>query len=124
MTVEKTAAHGRFWLIKFIGVETREEASRYRGALIQIPLRDRMPLPEDSFYHDQLVGLQVFSTDEKLLGHIIDIVLTGGHDLLLVEQTEEEGKHIMIPAVKEYVRIVDLRAGKIIVALPEGFLEL
>ena len=83
-----------------------------------------MYLPEGRFYYDQLIGLQIYSPDDELLGLIIDIITTGGHDLFLVEQAGGEGKKALIPAVKKFIRQVDLGAGRIVADLPEGLLDL
>ena len=124
MAVEKASLYGRFWLIKFQGVDTREEARRLSGSLLVIPKDKRMYLPEGRFYYDQLIGLQIYSPDDELLGLIIDIITTGGHDLFLVEQAGGEGKKALIPAVKKFIRQVDLGAGRIVADLPEGLLDL
>ncbi len=122
--VEKASVYGRLWLIKFRGFENREEAVRIRDSLILIPKEDRLALPEDSFYHDQLVGLRVYTAEQELLGIITDIISTGGHDLFVVEQQGSEGKKHLVPAIKRFIVEVDLKAGTITVDLPEGLLEL
>lgn len=124
MIVEKASVYGRFWLVKFSNIDTREEAQGLNGSRVLIPLKERMPLPEDSYYHDQLVGLQVYSIEGVLLGQVTDIVTTGGHDLLIMKPVEDGEKEILIPAVKEIIKNTDLDAGKIIVDLPEGLLDL
>jgi len=122
--VEKTSIHGRFWLIKLQGIDTRVQAEKLRESNIVIPLQERVSLPEDAYYHDQLIGLEVYSTDGELLGHITDVVSNGGHDQLLLKRTGQEKKESFIPAVKEFVREIDLSAGIMIVNLPEGLLDL
>jgi 16S rRNA processing protein RimM len=124
VAVEKASVYGRFWLIKFQGIETREDAAALNGSQVIIPRQNRMPLPEEHFYHDQLVGLQVFHADGRLIGQIVDIINTGGHDVLQVELTGMEHKKALIPAVKKFIVRVDLAAAKMVVELPEGLLEL
>ncbi len=124
MIVEKASVHGRFWLIKFQGVDSRDQAYRLSGALMQIPLEERVSLPENNFYHDQLVGLKVYDSADQLLGRVVDVVETGGHDIIIVQPAGEDEKNFMIPAVKSIVRKVDLSAGSLLVELPEGLLDL
>ncbi len=124
MTIENASVYGRFWLIKFEGVDDREEAARLGNSLIIIPKKDRLSLSKDSFYHDQLVGLKVYMPGYGFLGMVKDIVSTGKHDLFVIEKYEEKGKSHMIPAIKRFVKRVDLEAGTITVDLPEGLLEL
>lgn len=122
--VEKASHYGHLWLIKLSGVNTREDASRLRGGLIIIPLADRLPLSEDTFYHDQLVGLQVSTVEGEVIGLVVELISTGGHDLLLVDCGPEKAKKVLVPAVKRIVRQVDLAAGSMVVELPAGLLEL
>ena len=83
-----------------------------------------MLLPEGSFYHDQLIGLQVYSSDGDLLGFISEMVTTGGHDLFLIVRHDREDEKKLIPAVKKFVRQIDLERGRMVVDLPEGLLDL
>ncbi len=121
--IERATLHGRFWLIKFAGSESRESAAALNGALMVIAKKNRLPLTEDSFYHDQLIGLTVYDLSAEEVGTIVDLVITGGHDVLELSLTGS-CKRAMIPAVKRFVKKVDLESGKVIVDLPPGLLEL
>lgn len=124
ITVEKGSLHGRFWLIKFAGINSREEAAKLCGTLVVIAKGDRFKLPEGSFYHDQLVGLEVHDTGGALIGKIIDIITTGGHDLFLVEQKHNADRQVLIPAVKQFVLEVNVNSKTVVVMLPDGLLDL
>lgn len=122
--IEKANIYGRFWLIKFRDIDTREAAGCLSGSGLVIPKHERICLPEGYYYHDQLIGLKVYEINGTFLGAIADIISTGGHDLYLVSQAEGKGKEILIPAVKEFVREIDLNGRFLSVELPEGLLEL
>ncbi len=125
--VEKASVYGRFWLLALQGVTTREQAAELTGGLLEIPAAERMILPPGSYYHDQVIGLQVYSTENELLGKIVDIISHGGHDLYMMKRAAREGisgQELPIPAVKEFVKEIDLRAGHMVVDLPEGMDEL
>ncbi|MDY6825645.1 MAG: ribosome maturation factor RimM [Bacillota bacterium] len=123
MTVETGSVFGHLWLIKFKGIESRDEALVLKGALLMIPQSERLSLPEGTYYYDQIIGLQVFSEGE-LMGRIVDILNTGGHGLLIMQKEDQENKTVLIPAVKKIVKRVDLETGTVEVELPEGLLEL
>ncbi len=122
--IEKASVYGRFWLIKFKGIDSRKDAVSIRDSLVLIPKQERMLLPEGSFYHDQLIGLQVYSSDGELLGRVSEMVTTGGHDLFIIERHDRENQKTLIPAVKKFIRRIDLQTGTMIVDLPEGLLDL
>ena len=124
MLIETASVYGRFWLIKFKGIDSREQAVALRESLLTIPLEQRVALPEGSYYHDQLVGLRVCDPGGQLIGKVVDLHTTGGHDLLIIEKEGEVAKKFMVPAVKKFIRKVDRKAGKIVAELPEGLLDL
>lgn len=121
--IEKATVFGRFWLIKFEGIDNRNEAAALRECLLTIPLEQRVSLPKDSYFHDQLIGLMVEDTGGCNLGMIVDIITTGGHDQLVMESIDKK-KKVMIPAVKNFVLNVDQKRKRLTVALPEGLLDL
>mgnify|MGYP001068709069 CR=1 FL=1 len=130
-TVEKGQLYGRFWLVKFKGVDTREEAARLNGALMVIDKEERIALPPDSFYHDQLVGLKVFDKAGTELGRVVDVIATGGHDLIQVErpaasdeQQAAQPQKLLIPAVKRFIVTVKPEDGIMIIDPPPGLLDL
>jgi 16S rRNA processing protein RimM len=122
--VEKGSVYGRFWLVKFSGIDNRDDAAGLNGKLMVIPRADRMPLPDGSFYHDQLVGLQVYSVPGEFIGVVADLITTGGHDLLVVDRSEPDRKQILIPAVGKFIREVNIPEERIYVDLPEGLADL
>ncbi len=124
MLIETASVYGRFWLVKFFGIDNREQAKTIRDSLLIIPLNQRVVLPEGSYYHDQLIGLLVCDPGGTVIGKVVDLHLTGGHDLLIVEKEGEPVKQFMVPLVKALIREVDRKAGQIIVELPEGLLDL
>ena len=123
VAIESAKIHGRFWLIKFQGSDSRESAAALNGALMVIAKKNRLPLAKDSFYHDQLIGLTVYDLAGTELGTVVDLLVTGGHDLLELSLTADRGR-ALIPATKEFVKTVDLEARVVTVDLPQGLLDL
>ncbi len=122
--VEKAAVHGKIWLIKFQGVDCREDAGDLRGCLLKIYREERITLPAWSFYHDQLVGLKVYSLAGILFGVIKEVKTGGSQDRLIVSPPGEQGSDMIVPAVRQFVAEINLADGYITVDLPEGMLDL
>lgn len=101
------------------GVTTKEQADALRGTNLYAD-RNRLPsLPDDEFYHADLIGLQAFDTGGKLLGTVRAIHNHGAGDLL--ELTGSGRKQpLLLPFTVAVVPTVDLKAGRVIVDLPEG----
>ena len=100
------------------GVENKEAADALRGTELFAD-RDRLPsLPDDEFYHADLIGLTVLDTGGTLLGRVGAIHNHGAGDIL--EIRTEGGKALLLPFTRAVVPTVDLAAGRIIADPPEG----
>ncbi|SPF77459.1 ribosome maturation factor RimM [Pseudoprimorskyibacter insulae] len=103
------------------GVETKEEADALRGVRLYAP-RDRLPsLPDDEFYHADLIGLEVYDTGGTLLGKVNAVLNHGATDLLELAPAGGGGT-VLLPFTYDAVPTVDLTAGRIIADPPEGVL--
>lgn len=107
-------------LLKLEGIDDRNQAEREKGALLRIDKALRADLPQDRFYIDDLVGLQVYE-GEQLLGRLSEVLQPGANDVYVVRT--ESGRHLYIPALKAVVVHVDIAAGRMEVRLPEGLTE-
>jgi 16S rRNA processing protein RimM len=104
-------------LVSFAEVHDRDAAESLRGALLSIDRREATPLGEDTFYEWQLDGLEVVDEDGRRLGTFARVLEGGGGDLWVVDTGEEE---VLVPAVEEFVRRVDLEQGRIVLHLIPG----
>ncbi|MXQ09486.1 16S rRNA processing protein RimM [Alphaproteobacteria bacterium GH1-50] len=107
---------------RLTGVATKEAADALRGTRLYAP-RDRLPaLPDDEFYHADLIGLTVVDTGGAELGRVKAVLNHGAGDLL-----EVAGKGlkqpVLLPFTKAAVPTVDLTAGRIVADPPEGLFE-
>ncbi|WP_072244658.1 ribosome maturation factor RimM [Roseibaca calidilacus] len=104
------------------GVTTREQADALRGIRLFVD-RDRLPsLPDDEFYHADLIGLEVFDTGGASLGRVKAVLNHGASDLLEVVSPGQKGA-VLLPFTRVIVPTVDLAAGRIVADPPEGLLE-
>lgn len=123
LEVETGRVHGRIWVLKFAGINSREEAEQLKEEELFIPGEERKTLPPGHYYHDQLIGLEVYSEVGRRLGIIKEILSSGGHDIYIVRKDAGAGE-ILIPAVKAIVKKIDLPGGRIIIDPPDGLLDL
>ena len=101
------------------GVATREEAEALKGVRLYAD-RDQLPsLPDDEFYHADLVGLDVFDTGGERLGRVRAIHDFGAGDLLEIFAPGRT-QTVMLPFTRAAVPTVDLGAGRIIADPPLG----
>jgi 16S rRNA processing protein RimM len=112
--------HGRC-VLKLRGIDTIEDAEKIIGAEVRIPA-DELPEPEEgSFYTFQLKGCEVFTVDGEHVGTVIDVLDSGGTEILKVDRGEEE---TLIPFAHAFLKKIDVEGRRIEVDLPEGLREL
>jgi 16S rRNA processing protein RimM len=111
--------HKQNVLLTLEGVTNRTEAERLKGQLVQVPLEEAVPLPEGSYYLYQLIGLKVENTSGNFLGMIKDVLETGANDVYVVEL---EGKELLLPAIPDVVKNVDIVRGIMVVHLIDGLI--
>lgn len=120
--VEEVWAHQGRLVIKFDGVDTIEEAERFRGFEVCVPRSERLPVEEGSYPLADLVGCRV----ERLTGDAVGSVegwMESGPSILL-EVRSPDGDEILVPFAGSICREIDLAAKLIRVELPEGLIEL
>lgn len=114
--------HGApFVYLSFVGLGSVAEVVHLRGALVQIPVSERVSLPEGRYFHSELLGLEVCTTKGVSLGRISNIIETGSRDVLVV--TEGQGE-FLIPAHPKFVMEVDLARKRMVIDPVEGLLDL
>ncbi|AUQ65077.1 ribosome maturation factor RimM [Phaeobacter inhibens] len=100
-------------------IETKEQADALKGIRLFAP-RDRLPsLPDDEYYHTDLMGLEVYDTGGTLLGTVKSVQNHGASDLLEIT-IPADSKTVLLPFTLAAVPTVDLAAGRIIADPPEG----
>ncbi len=104
-------------LVRFEGVERREDAEALHGQELTIARDQVVPLPEGSHYHFELVGLSVRTTSGAPLGRVTDIFGTGSNDVLVVDDDERE---ILIPMLEGVIVSVDVPGKSLVVEPPPG----
>jgi len=112
--------HKGLLLIKLSGLPDRTSAELLKGKYLFVDRDDAMPLAEDEYYEDELVGLQVETVAGELLGELVEIMWTGANEVYIVRGPERE---VLIPAIADVVQEVDIAAGKMRVKLLPGLLE-
>lgn len=117
LTVKAARFHKRMVLVSTKEITTMNDAELLRDTKILIRAEDLPPLEEGRFYVADLIGLPVFDEEGKQLGTFKDSITTGSNDVYIV--AVPGGKDLLIPALKIYVREINLQEKRIVVKLPE-----
>lgn len=116
--IQEIKYHKNMVLMKLEGVDTPEQADLLRQSYLLVDRADEEPLEEGVYYIVDLLGLEVYTDDNKLLGKVDDIFNTGSNDIYVVK--DEMGKQILLPGIPDVLKNVDLEKGRITVHLIPG----
>jgi 16S rRNA processing protein RimM len=105
------------------GLHDRNGAEALRGAILSAEVDDAdVPDDPEEFFDHQLRGLAVVTVAGVPVGTIDDVIHLPSQDLLSVRR--EDGREVLVPFVTEIVPEIDVDAGRVLVDLPPGLLEL
>ncbi len=117
--VLESRLHANTVVAQLEGIDVREAAQAWRGALVGVP-RDSLPRAlSGEYYRDELVGLGVINRDGQPLGRVAGFLESGAHPILQVDA--EDGRARLIPWAPAYIDAVDIAAGRILVDWPLDF---
>lgn len=111
--------NGRVYLY-IDGVADRDLAETLRGELIEIPEDERPRNAESFWYIDEIEGLRVETTGGDELGIVREVLQTGANDVYIVDRGQR--RDLLVPALADVVRRVDLESSTMTVDLPDGLL--
>jgi 16S rRNA processing protein RimM len=103
-------------LVRIEGVDSREQAAALTNAEIWLPRAALAELEDDEFYVEDLVGCTVIDTAGRERGTVRGTYWNGAQDVLQLEGAEGE---LLVPAVPEFIREVDLDARRVVVDMHE-----
>ena len=106
--------------MKFQGIESIEEAAKYRNSFLNVSIDELYPLPDGSYYQFQLIGMKVDDLEKGYLGQLTDILETGANDVYVI-RSEVYGE-ILVPAIKEVICNVDVTQNRMQIKLLPGLL--
>ncbi len=121
MIIDTTEQYKGEVIIKLNAVDSIAAARRLQGQPIEIHRSQAYSLPEGQYYHFQLIGLGVWTTRGERLGDITEILTGESNDNYVVKGDEGE---ILIPAVEDVVKSIDLDNRRLVIEAIPGLLSL
>lgn len=116
--IQEIKYHKNMVLIKFEGIENPEQADLLRNSYLIVDRETEEPLEAGRYYIVDMIGLDVFTDDNEYLGKLEDIYNTGSNDIYVVKN--ELGKQVLLPAIEDVIKSIDMDNKKVIVHLIPG----
>lgn len=112
----------QYVILKFKGYDDINLVEPFKKKSLWVTRENAVPLEEDEYFIADLIGLKVITDEDKTLGCITDVLQTGANDVYQV--TDEKGREILLPAIKDCILSVSLTEGKMRVHVLKGLLDL
>lgn len=110
---------GKKYLISFEGNYSVDSVGSFRNQIVYIHDKNLPVLTDNDYYHHDLLGMRVFSTEDHEIGFLVEIICTGANDVYIIKPEGKDAKEVLIPAIKAVVKNVDIKNKKMIVKLQE-----
>lgn len=110
-------------LLKFDGIDGIDAAEKYKGAYVCIERDRAQKLGPDEYYEADLLGMEVVSDEGEQLGILTQVLHTGANDVYEVQPEGEGAKGILIPAIKDCIKNVDIDEGIMTIHVMPGLID-
>lgn len=108
-------------ILKFKDYDRIEDVVKFKGKSLYVTREHAVKLKKNEYFIADLVGMDVFTEDGARLGRLTDVLQTGANDVY--EVTLDDGRQVLIPAIRDCILRVDVEQNKMKVHLLEGLLE-
>lgn len=122
LEVERARYHKSFVILKLKKYDNINDVIFLKEKNIYVDEEDILVLPEDTYFIDDLIDCKVFDLSNREIGYLKDIISTGKDDVYLIKSSFED-KEYMIPAIKEFIKEIDIDNRIIIIDPIEGMIE-
>ena len=112
---------GEFVLLKFEGIESPEEAVKYRQKGLFVDRAHAVKLQKDEYFVADLMGIRVVDPEQGLEGVLTEVIPTGANDVYAIQL--EDGRELLLPAIAQCVLRVDVEEGLMQIHILDGLLD-
>ena len=122
LKIKKTKFIKNFVLIKFEGINTIDEAQKYKNKIIYIK-REDLNLNKDEVLIQDLIGIKIYDylRQDIYYGKIREVIKTGANDVYVISKDKEKEK--LIPVIDDVIKKKDLENGEIYINVIEGLFD-
>lgn len=110
----------QFAILKFKGIDNINEIEKYKGKSLFVDREHAVKLKKDEYFIADMIGMDVYTEDDKIFGVLKDVIETGANDVYAI--SSEEYGEVLVPAIKQCILKVDIENKKMIIHLLEGLI--
>ena len=109
-------------ILKFKGIDDINDVEKYRKKSLYVTRENAVKLKKDEYFIADLIGMKVSTDEGEELGTLSDVMQTGANDVYVISMTD--GEEVLIPAIRDCIRDVDVEQGQMCVHLLPGLLDI
>lgn len=110
----------QFVILKFKGIDNINDIEKYKRCSLYVTREHAVPLEEDEYFIADMIGMEVCTEDGNIFGTLKDVIETGANDVYVIESAEHG--EVLVPAIKECIRSVDIEKGQMMIHLMDGLI--
>lgn len=110
----------QFVILKFKEFNSINDVEAYKGKSLLVDRENAVRLRKGEFFIADLIGLKVVTEDGNSFGVMTDVMQTGANDVYVVKR--DTGEEVLLPAIKECIKEIDIENGQITVHIMDGLL--
>lgn len=118
LEIQRVKYFKQFVILKFRDVDNINDIEPYKGKSLYVTRDFAVPLEENEYYIADLIDMDVFLEDGSLFGTLKDVMETVANDVYVIHTTDK--KEVLVPAIKDCVKEVDVEQNKMIIHLLKG----
>lgn len=125
VSIEASRMHKGHVLLTLSGIKNRNQAEELRNLWLFIEEDSAAELEDDTYWIHDIIGLTVLDEDHQSIGTVTDVIATGANDVYAIQPagTINRGRELLVPAIEDVVRRVDLEKRQLIIRLQPGLIE-
>lgn len=108
-------------ILKFKGIDNINDVEKYRQKSLYVTRENAVRLRRDEYFIADLMGLRVHDEDGAEIGVLREVMETGANDVYVIDL--DDGRELLLPAIKECVLNVDVEAGFVQIHIMPGLLD-
>ena len=110
----------QFVILKFKGIDNITDIEKYKRCSLYVTREHAGALEEDEYFIADMIGMEVCTEDGNIFGTLKDVIETGANDVYVIENAEHG--EVLVPAIKECIRSVDIEKGQMMIHLMDGLI--
>lgn len=122
VNIQTVKYHKNLAILKFKEYDNINEIIGFKDSYIYVDEEGKIDLPEGNFFIYEILNSEVFDVGMNLIGFLIDVIQGPKNDVYIVKD-KDNNKEYLIPAVKEFIKDIDILNKRIIIDPIEGMIE-